>query len=222
MKRPLLSLALLFLVGLIVLVIVFLVVSRDIALPDTADLTLEHSEIPAEQNAYTHFLAATKYLYWPGGFSKDADYLAGKPTDAVLIEEMITRNTTTLEAIQQGLACPRCLPPEITHYDQSVPYLIPWTRITRIMAMKVRCERMAGQGAEATRTCIALLDFGNTIQRDAVGMVDYLVALTALDQGLTQARDWQALSLRAGQGHCLFRRQRSGGFLRLDETSRRC
>ena len=105
MKRPVLSLALLVLGGLIVLLIVLFIASRDIPPPDTADLTPERIELPADQSAYTHFLAATKSLYWPRDFRKDSDYLAGKPTDQAVIEELLTRNTETLDEIQRGLEC---------------------------------------------------------------------------------------------------------------------
>lgn len=187
MKKAFLSLALLVLGGLIVLLIVFFVASRDIPPPDTTDLTPEHIEVPPEQNAYTYFLAATKSLDWPRDFRKDGDYLAGKPTDTAVIEEVIRHNRETLENIRKGLGCQRCVSPELTGPGSSDT--VAWVKLGKVMAMSIRRDRLAQDYSEATRTCIALLHFGDTSQQDAERLVAYLVGLEALERGLSQARD---------------------------------
>ena len=57
------------------------------------------------------------------------------------------------------------------------------------MAAKMRCERLAGNYANATDTCISLLKFADLIQQDAECTINYLVGVAILDIGLTQARD---------------------------------
>ncbi len=187
MRKPLIAFAILLLACLIILVIVFLVVSRDIPPPDTADLTPEHIELPSEQNASTCFIEAKKALYWPKSSTKIGGYLTGKPTDAAAIEELITRNTATFEAVRRGLACQRCVMPVTPGFGND--HIVAWGNIGKLLAIKVRHDRLAGQYAEASGNCIALLHFGNTIQQDAEGLVPYLVGLVVLEGGLTQARD---------------------------------
>lgn len=199
MKKVLIALGILSLLGVAGVFVAFMLAGNDIPPPDTTDLIPERIDLPPAQNAYTHFLAATKSLYYPTKsimgdgypekFSIGDDYLAGKPVDIAVIEEVITRNTTTLEAIQRGLECQRCFTPEISGMGATTPYIRPWLNIGTVMAMKTKWDRQAGRHTEATRTCAGMLHFGNSVQHDAEGMVAYLVGISVLHCGLKQARD---------------------------------
>ena len=174
--------------SLFVLVAVMGWLSRDIPAPDTSDLVLEKVEVPDDQNAFTHFLVATKVLDWPGKCdSVVGDYLKDKPADEAVLRDLLVRNAATFEEIRLGLECQRCIIPE-SESAYSSPFLTPWKRIGNLLAIKVRLEHRAGDHAGATSTCVALLQFGNLIQRDADSLIRWLVGTVQLNHGLTVAR----------------------------------
>ena len=165
------------------------ILGRDIPPPNTADLVLEREALNAEQNAFTYFVAATNSLYWPTNTSLITDYLDGKPVDDALIQQTISSNRVMLVELEKGLGCQRCLAPEVVSIDSDTPYLSPWRSMGRIMAIKARRDRLEGKYSEATRTCTSLLRFGDIIQKDAQCTIHYLVGLSVIDIGFTQAQD---------------------------------
>jgi len=190
MKRILISIgaALVLIIGLIH--VVFLIAGIDISPPDTKDLVPERMALPPEQNAYTYFNEATNVFYWPtNAFPLVDDYLDGSNVDAAVVEGILARNATTLEAIEKGLKCRKCFVSELTNSYTPTPYLGTWKEIGKVMALKTRHDRLAGRYAEATRTCISLLQFADMIQRDAEGILHYLVGAVLLELDLIQAQD---------------------------------
>lgn len=169
--------------------ILIMIAGWDIAPPDTTDLTPERIELPTEQNAFTFFELATNSFYWPTNAAVVTDFLDGKPVDDELIKETISRNTNMMEIVSKGLECQRCITPEVTSFDTPTPYLAPWRNMGRIMANNTKHERLAGKYAEATRSCISLLRYGNLIQKDAECLINYLVGIAVFDIGFTQAQD---------------------------------
>ncbi len=181
------------LAGLLILGIVGVIAvisrNRDIPAPDTTDLIFERPAVAPENNAYTYFLAATNSFYWPTNAALVNDYLDGKPCDSALIQELVARNAATIQAVGQGLKCGVCLTPEVTGFDMRLPYLGPWRSIGEVMSAKTKLDRLAGRYAEATSTCISLLQFGDMTQKDAGSLIHYLVGVAVLGFGLEQAQD---------------------------------
>ena len=169
--------------------ILIMIAGRDIPPPDTTDLIPERVELPADSNAFTFFELATNSFYWPTNAAFVTDFLDDKPVDDELIHEAISRNTNMMDIAGKGLACQRCITPEITSFATPTPYLAPLRNMGRIMAIKTKHERLSGRYAEATRTCISLLRYGNLIQKDAECLINYLVGIAVLDIGFTQAQD---------------------------------
>jgi len=189
MKRILIALAIVIVVGIGAIVAGISFASRDIPEPDVADLAVYRPDIAPETNAYTYFLSATNAFYWPTNSAVVTDYLDGKSVDVTVIAEVIAQNQDTEELIRRGVECPRCITPEVTGFDTLLPYLSPWRNIGRVLAVKTRHDRLAGRYAEATDTCITQLKFANLIQGDAECIINYLVGIAILDIGLAQARD---------------------------------
>jgi len=163
--------------------------SRDIPPPDVSDLVLERPVIPPEKNAYTYFNAATNSFYWPTNRTLVSDYLKGMPVDDAVIQDLISRNEETFRLINEGIQCDICLVPEINGLDDIFPYLSKWMTTAKILSVKARHDRLAGNHTEATATCITLLRFGNLIQKNPESLVNYLVGKGILNLGLTQAQD---------------------------------
>ncbi len=163
------------------------IASRDLPPPEEADLQLESVKISPEENAYTYFLEAGNKLYWPTNACVLIAYLEGKGADEAVVDEIISRNGTVIDPVLRGLACERCVVPDVTRYDVQLPYLSPWRNIGRVMAARARKERMAGRYADAVTTCLGLLRFADMIQVEAGGVIHYLVGVAILDLGLDQA-----------------------------------
>jgi hypothetical protein len=163
--------------------------SRDIPPPDVSDLVLERLIIPPEKNAFTYFNAATNSFYWPTNSLSVSDYLKGAPVDEALIRDLIDRNEETIRLINGGIQCDICLVPEVNGFDDVFPYLSKWMKTAKMLSVKIRHDRLAGNFVEATDTCITLLRFGNLIQKDPESLVHYLVGVGVLNIGLKQAQD---------------------------------
>jgi len=191
MKKFLRTLGLFVLLAIGGIAIVIMIAGRDIPPPDTSDLIPEKIELAPEQNAYTYFVSATNQLYWPTNDSVVYDYLDGKLVDEGMIQEILSRNTNMLDTIERGLARKRCCTPEIIGFGALLPmsYLSSWRKTGRVMALKSRHERLTGNHADATDTCISLLQFSNMIQSDAESLVNYLMGVAILRFGLMQAQD---------------------------------
>ncbi len=164
-------------------------IGRDIPVPDTSDLSVDRPVVAAEQNAYTYFLSATNVFHAPTNRLFATDYLEGKPADEGAVEQLIATNGEAMALIEQGLACPVCVVPEVTSLDTPLDFLSPWKNMGRIMALKTRHDRLAGRYVQATDTCIALLKFGNMVEADAGCILNYLVGIAILGLGQEQAQD---------------------------------
>lgn len=163
-----------------------IIAGRDIPPPDVSDIAVNYVSIPPENNGFTLFLAATNSFFWPTNKTLAIDYLDGKPSDESVIQDIITRNEETLRLLDEGIARGVCITPEVTDINTPLPYLSPLRNMGRLLAVKSRFERLSGKCEPATETCVALLSFGNLIQRDAGCLIDYLVGISVLNMGIEE------------------------------------
>jgi hypothetical protein len=190
MKRVLLWLFGLALLGAGCIVAVLVIGGHDVPPPDVSDLAMDRPAVAPAENAYTYFRAATNSFYWPTNRSLVRDYLEGKPCDEEAIQEVIARNKESMALIQQGLACKVCLTPGGTpRFDALLPYLPFWMNMGKALALRTKHSRLAGQYAEANDNCISLLGFGDILQSNPETIIHYLVSVAVLELGLTQAQD---------------------------------
>lgn len=199
MKRILVMLAVLLLLAIGGAIAVLSLAGRDIPVPDTTDLIIARAIVLPEKNAYTYFISATNSLClskndsWPWPQSTNdspiTDYLDGKLVDDTVIQEVIARNATAMEVLDQGLKCQTCLIPEVTGCDGCHPSVFFLGNMGKVMALKTKYDRLAGRYADATGTCISLLRFGNMVQNNAVSRFYYLAGTAVLHLGLMQAQD---------------------------------
>lgn len=173
----------------VAMVAAFLLASRDIPPPDTSDLVVVRPDLPPEENAYTFFTQATNVFYWPKKSDLSRDYLDGKEVDQTALVELVETNGEMVELIKRGIACPRCITPEVKDFSTLQPYISSWLSMGKWLAIKTRHDRLEGRYGQAVESCILLLQFSNRIQADAGSIVDYLVGIATLDLGLIQAED---------------------------------
>lgn len=165
--------------------------NRDCPPPDTSDLVIERLSLPDVENAYTYFNAATNSLFWPTNASIVVDILSGKEGDDEndkFVRDLIANNDDTIEIIKEGLDYRICQAPETTNFNDSLPFFGTWRNIARVMALKARSERQAGQYAQSIQSYMDLLKFGVMIQANAESILQYLVGLAVLDLGFEQIR----------------------------------
>lgn len=171
--------------------------SRDIPAPDVSDLTLQPRQLPAEQDAYTHFERAAAALVWP----KDAAFLrldaAPQPDDEARVSELVVTNGEALRHLKSGLACEACLGPQDWRYDATVP-VIRWQNLGRLLAAQTRCELRAGHRTQAVAACADSLRFSDFLTRDASCAVVWLIGTSSARRAARPLR-WQPVPLCAGE-----------------------
>lgn len=167
--------------------------NRDCPPTDTSDLVVERQSLPDVENAYAYFNAATNLLFWPTNASIAVDILRGKEGDVEsdkFIHDLIAVNDDTIEIVKEGLDCRICQAPELTNICDSLPSIGSWRNIARVMALKARAERQAGQYAQSMQSCMDLLKFGGMIQANAESIIQYLVSSAVLELGFEQIRQF--------------------------------
>ncbi len=188
MKKFLVTLAILFVVGIVLVVSIMAYFGRDIPAPDVSDLVVTQPE-NLQDNAYTYFIAANGVLYWPNDSSVVKDYIYGETVDSCVVADVIAKNAKTLELINRGVECESCIAPEEIGFSTYSCRLEPWKKISKVLAAKTKSQRLLGNYKEATDTCITLLKFGNLIQKDASSIIQYLIGVSTTYLALEQARD---------------------------------
>jgi len=173
----------------VLFLIYLLVAGRDIPVPDTSDIALHRVAVSDEKNACTYFSAAVNALYLPEDISVVKRYIEeDKAVDGNAVRLIIDKNYETYQFVERGIALDVFQRPEINDLVDNFPNTEKWRYAGKVLALKCKYERQSGNYAKATDTCIALLKFGNTIQRDADCLVGYLVGVGNINQGIQQAR----------------------------------
>ncbi len=188
MKKFLITLAILFVLGVASIIALVAYLSRDIPELDLSDLAVTQSVKP-ENTAYAFFMSASDALYLPINSNIVEDYINDEPVNLRLIAEVISKNEKTIELINRGIECESCITPEIVKFDDSYSYLKSWKKISRVLVAKAKSQRLLGDYKDATDTCITLIKFGNLIQKDAGSILDYLVGVSTIGLTLEQIRD---------------------------------
>ena len=187
MKKFFIAVAILFVVGIVLIISLTTYFGRDIPVPDVSDLAVTQSVKP-EDTAYTFFLSANDVLYLPSDPNIVKDYINDKPVDSQIIAEVIAKNEKTLDLINRGVECESCMTPEVVTLDASLSYLSPWHKISMVLAAKTKSERLLGN-KDATDTFITLIKFGNLIQKDAGTTIQYILGVSIMSAALEQAQN---------------------------------
>ncbi len=174
--------------------VVVFIAGWDIPPPNTHDLLLPHPSVAPNDNAGTFFNRARETLYWPDEHLASAPlierYMKGNADDDdnTYVSEIIRRNITTLTFIAQGLDRKVYFHQEVD--DDVMPrHITAMNRIGRLLALKSRRDRLAGNFTAATDACVLLLRLGDTIQGNAPLLIDFIIGAAILSRGLTQAHD---------------------------------
>jgi hypothetical protein len=165
----------------------FIVASRDIAPPDTADLVLAPIQVSDADNAYTYFKKAGELLQWPRDESGIQAMLDGKTWDDAGAADLIFKNADVFPLLKQGIACSIYSPPGLPEPNRAEPL---WRRLrmSRLMAVKAMRERRMGDTREAWETCRDLLQFGSLIAANPNSVLDCYAGMVTLDLAFKEIR----------------------------------
>ena len=162
--------------------------SRDEPAPaDDAEFAVARPEVAPEENAFTYFLAATNLLVETTNAQWVADFLAGKAPDGAELRELVASNSACFAQVQRGTECVVCqipLPPSF--FDAEFPYINPWLKIGRLLAVRSRQARLDGRWAEAAADALAVARMGGLVLDNAESMIHYLVGVAIAGEGFEQ------------------------------------
>ncbi|NCC52509.1 MAG: hypothetical protein EOM20_15005 [Spartobacteria bacterium] len=163
--------------------------SRDIPPPRTDDLTPSRIELNDQHNAFIVFNALTNGLFYPEAGTEWIDEaLDGADEHGAAMDELIARNAEAIALVKEGCERSRCVAPELRGVEDSMPYVGPWRRMARVLAVKARRERMNGEVAPALQTSLLLFRFGMMIQADANSVLTYRIGCEAAARGMQEMR----------------------------------
>jgi hypothetical protein len=92
------------------------------------------------------------------GDSAVRNFLDDKPADEAVLRDLVARNATTFLEIRLGLECQRCIIPESAGFA----FVTPFQNIAKLLALKAGLAHRTGTYAEATDTCVSLLQSQNS------------------------------------------------------------
>jgi len=160
--------------------------------PDDADLRLAYERIPDEENAFTYLDQAVAALDWPEEYyekKRVEDLLLEDGWDDALAADIVGRNESLFEMLDQALACPRFQVPEINSFDTHLPYLAPWRAIARLGAIRAELLFRQGREKEAFDQALQVVHFGDRIHDCRSSLVGWLVGNAVEVAGLKQLRE---------------------------------
>jgi hypothetical protein len=189
MKKALIGVAGVLVLGLGVLAGAYRWAGRDEAPPEDADFAAERAEVAEAENAYTYFLQATNGTVAPTNMDLLAEYRMGKPVDEEAVRAVVEQNAESLAWIRRGAECAICQTPPAERIETLVPYIQPWLTLSRVLEARARQARLAGRPEAAVADVQVALRFGDLIQRDATCLINYLVGLAIFSSAAEAAQE---------------------------------
>ena len=188
MKKFLLGLAVVLALALGALAVFVMVASRDAAPPgDDAEFAVARPEVAPEENAFTYFHAATNLLVETTNAQLVADFLAGKVPDGAELRALAASNSVCFAQVKRGTECAVCrIPPPPSFFNAEFPYLNPWLKIGRLLAVRSRQARLDGRWAEAVVDAWTVARLGGLVADHAESMIHYLVGVAIAGEGFEQ------------------------------------
>jgi len=193
--------SILIVVAMIVALAVWIhILGRDIKPADFSDLALPAHHIAPEENAYTYFVKAaealvTSYTDENGDIVSFMKYRHDNRTNMTVIAEILAANEETLEYLQQGIQCQRCIYPLPTRIDEPFPHAGKQIGLAMLLSSKVRYEQEEGSIDVAVQDVHTLLRYGQLVRQVPYAIIGFLVGLAVEGIGVSEiqrlARDPQ-------------------------------
>ena len=167
---------------------VYSYLSCDIALPDVTDLTPERVVVADEDNAYTYFEQAGRVCELPEDEESFFEVLNGERSDPQYIADLLAENKQAMAALERGLKCKVCQPPEIRNVSDLPDYYPGLLDLGRLLHLSTMQARQAKQWDKATVSCCDQLRFASLVQNNPGSLIHALCGMHLLGWGLDETR----------------------------------
>lgn len=155
--------------------------------PDASEFAVARPDVAPADNAFTYFLAATNLLVETTNAQLAADFLAGKAPDGAELRALAASNAACFAQIERGTECAVCqVPVPPSFFDAEFPYLNPWLKIGKLLAVRSRQARLDGRWADAAADALATARMGGLVLGNAESMLHYLVGAAIAGEAFEQ------------------------------------
>lgn len=170
MKKMLVRVSALLFIATAAVISFIIVNSKDIPPMDDSYLDVEREEIPAEDNAYTYFCAATNVLVTA------ADGLLHLPDatnalDAAEVRLLLQQNEEMFKNLDKGFECAQYQEPVATSITSYTPLSLSSLHIASLLANQSAIEQQQGNYSVAIGSCEKMLHLGDLITKGAESVI---------------------------------------------------
>jgi hypothetical protein len=172
--------------------------------PYDEDLKVQRLEIPDDQNAFTYLQQAIDKLDMPSrqvplasanagqkqeGEASESEWdlfyaiLSETRWDAPFVERILKRNAEALALWEQGLAAPHFQAPEVKVLWDTPPNVFDYLGIANLISVRSRAAAKRGDYEAAFQDAMKVVRFGQRIQGDKGGIIEYFVGITVKGMG---------------------------------------
>jgi hypothetical protein len=198
-------------VGFIGLQVWLQVLGIDEPLADDSDLRVQREPIPADDNAYTHFVRASDILMHVLTDMQSEDVadrplpeceeglephdlpqllyeiLEARRFDTAAAENLLSRSSEVFAAFRQGMAAPYCQAPEVRWLNVDDLRLGALILLGRLVALEARCMREAKRPSDALACSLELARFGHRLQQAGGPLILCVTGMSLKSTGAYEA-----------------------------------
>jgi hypothetical protein len=178
--------------GIIILALVFVFIrSTYNGRFDDSGLELARANIPHGANAFDVLQSATNQLWWPDNQNLRLTELANDTNwDGKMAELVLATNREALAAWDAAVKLPDLQVPEVSSFDELMPYLGDWKTFARVAQVRQNILLHDGKDQEAFDQIISEIKIGRRMENSGGNLITYLVGVAVENLGLGQLRHW--------------------------------
>lgn len=165
-----------------------------LAIPATVndkELQFPRASIPEGSNAFNLLQTASSHLWWPDKQSDQIDDLTRDTNwNDALAGTVLASNRETLAGWDAAAKLPDFQVPELSSFDDLMPYLVDWKKLARLAMVRENVLFHNGQDKEAFDQIVTHIQIGRRMQNAHGPLIDYLVGTAVNSVGLFQIQHW--------------------------------
>jgi hypothetical protein len=151
--------------------------SRDLPLPEVADLIPPRTVVADEDNAFVLLVRASEALVWPEDAELDRNNAA----------RALPNNAVALRLARTALACEVCVNPDQGDYG-AAGASSKFRHLALLLGAEACAHLAAGQREAARQAVVDGLKLAALVRREPSGLLECLIGESVLDRALAEAR----------------------------------
>lgn len=151
--------------------------SRDLPLPEFADLIPPRTAVADEDNGFVLLLRASEALVWPEDAELDRDTAA----------KALPNNSEALRLTRTALACKVCVNPDQGDYG-AAGASSKFRHLALLLGAEARAHLAAGNRQAARQAVVDGLTLAALVRREPGGLLEWMIGEAVLDRALAEAR----------------------------------